>query len=104
MDDSIWIVENAKLCEMSTDTILNMKNSRVVITDSSSGLKEVIRGLQKHVLDHPNDYINRTWDECFPQRFIVMKNFYAFQSLKNILQFGHPSASEQPEEEEEEEE
>lgn len=49
MDDPIWIVENTKLQEMSTETLLDMKNSRVVITDSNSGLNEVIRGLQKHV-------------------------------------------------------
>ena len=65
-----------------------LKNSRIVITDSSSGLTEIIRGLQQHVKDHPQDYLNRSWDECFPMRFLVMKNTHSFHSLKQMLQYG----------------
>ena len=100
VDDPIWIVEGVKLREMSTDTRKNLKNTRIVITDSSSGLTEVIRGLQQYVKDHPNEFINRTWDECFPQRFIVMRNINAFQSLKHTLQYGHPVNAEEAEKEE----
>ena len=33
-------------------------------------------------------YLNRSWDECFPMRFLVMKNTHSFHSLKQMLQYG----------------
>ena len=65
-----------------------LKYSRIVITDSSVGLHEVIQNLEKRVLDNPNAFIDHLWDECFPQRFLVMRNKTAFAKLKQINQYG----------------
>ena len=65
-----------------------LKYSRVVITDSSIGLLEVIQKLEKRVQENPNAFVDHLWDECFPQRFLVMRNKTAFSKLKQINQYG----------------
>lgn len=65
-----------------------LKYSRLVITDSSIGLLEVIKKLEQRVKDNPNAFVDHLWDECFPQRFLVMRNKTAFAKLKQINQYG----------------
>ena len=89
-DDQILVIEASQLRSLSAMTLWKLKNSRIVITDSSSDMTNIIKSLQQHVKDNPNDYINRTWDECFPQRFLTINNNQAFSSLKQILQHGSP--------------
>ena len=65
-EDQILIIEAKKLSNLSTKTLEMLQNSRIVITDSSSGLVDTIKSLEKLVKDHPKAYENRSWDECFP--------------------------------------
>ena len=81
-DDQIFVVESEKLKNPSEQTYKMLKYSRLIITDSSVGLVEMVKKLQQRVTDNPDAFTNRAWDECFPQRFIVMRNEAAFIKLK----------------------
>ena len=97
LDDQILLIEAERLKRPSVETLKMLQNSRIVITDSSDGLPEVVKNLETTVNDHTDIYANRTWDECFPQRVMVMQNLAAFLKLKQVLQYGSKVENEQEE-------
>ena len=65
-----------------------LKDSRLIITNSSEGLAEVVEKMQQRVNENESMFTNRSWDECFPQRYLVVRNYAVFMKLKQILQYG----------------
>ena len=48
-DDQILIIDSERLRKLSHETILELMNARILITESSEGLQEVAENLENEV-------------------------------------------------------
>ena len=65
-----------------------LKDVKMIITDSAVGLQELqdtVANLERYVQNNDHLYEGRNWEQCFPQRFLVVADSYEFLRLKKVL-------------------
>ena len=65
-DDQILIIDSERLRNLSHDTVIELMHARILITESSEGLHEIVQNLENEVSQNLERYKERSWEECFP--------------------------------------
>ena len=66
VDDRILIIDSERLRKLSHDTVIELMHARIIITESSEGLSEIVQNLENEVSQNLERYKDRSWEECFP--------------------------------------